>query len=129
MTDRPWEGNACFTFTIFQDENRYRMYYRGWHFVTGKKLEFPRRQVTCYAESLDGIHWYRPQLGLVEFEGSKRNNILPGSAPKRGYDSELRPFQGRKSGGLARRTLQGLLLEPQMGALRLEVGPTPSTGS
>lgn len=31
----------------------------------------------CYAESSDGIHWKRPQLGLVEFRGSKRNNILP----------------------------------------------------
>ena len=59
------------------------MYYRGWHFETGKTLEFPRRQVTCYAESLDGIHWYRPELGLVEFEGSKRNNILMESAPRR----------------------------------------------
>ena len=84
-TDRPWEGNACSLFTIFQDGDRYRMYYRGWHFVTGTTLEFPRRQVICYAESLDGIHWYRPNLGLVEFEGSRENNIvldrLPTGAP------------------------------------------------
>ena len=93
VTDRPWEGNACFTFTIFQDENRYRMYYRGWHFVTGKKLEFPRRQVTCYAESLDGIHWYRPQLGLVEFEGSKRNNILLDRLPNGDTIRNFVPFK------------------------------------
>jgi len=31
----------------------------------------------CYAESTDGIHWKRPQLGLVEFRDSKRNNIVP----------------------------------------------------
>ncbi|MCH2127074.1 MAG: hypothetical protein MK165_19940 [Pirellulaceae bacterium] len=31
----------------------------------------------CYAESTDGIHWQRPELGLVEFRGSKRNNIVP----------------------------------------------------
>lgn len=30
----------------------------------------------CYAESEDGIHWTKPNLGIVEFEGSKDNNIL-----------------------------------------------------
>ncbi|MBV7339732.1 hypothetical protein KFU94_68270 [Chloroflexi bacterium TSY] len=30
----------------------------------------------CYAESEDGVHWVRPNLGLVAFRGSKNNNIL-----------------------------------------------------
>jgi hypothetical protein len=30
----------------------------------------------AYAESDDGIHWIKPQLGLVEFNGNKRNNLL-----------------------------------------------------
>lgn len=29
----------------------------------------------CYAESDDGIHWTKPSLGLVEFNGSRQNNI------------------------------------------------------
>ena len=29
----------------------------------------------CYAESADGVHWTKPELGLVEFNGSKKNNI------------------------------------------------------
>jgi len=29
----------------------------------------------CYAESEDGIHWTKPDLGLVEFNGNTRNNI------------------------------------------------------
>lgn len=29
-----------------------------------------------YAESDDGIHWVKPNLGFVEFEGSKENNML-----------------------------------------------------
>jgi len=36
----------------------------------------------CYAESEDGIHWRKPNLGLHEFRGSKQNNIVltcPGS--------------------------------------------------
>jgi len=30
----------------------------------------------CYAESKDGREWVKPELGLVEFGGSKRNNIV-----------------------------------------------------
>jgi hypothetical protein len=36
----------------------------------------------CYAESQDGVHWLKPELGLHEYRGSKKNNILltcPGS--------------------------------------------------
>ena len=33
-------------------------------------------QLTCYAESHDGITWTRPSLGLFEFKGSKDNNIV-----------------------------------------------------
>ncbi len=29
-----------------------------------------------YAESRDGVHWEKPKLGLVEFEGSTDNNLL-----------------------------------------------------
>jgi hypothetical protein len=35
-----------------------------------------REMAVCYAFSKDGIHWEKPELGLVEFEGSKKNNIL-----------------------------------------------------
>lgn len=35
------------------------------------------RQVgLAYARSTDGIHWEKPELGIVEFEGSKANNLL-----------------------------------------------------
>ena len=30
----------------------------------------------CYAVSKDGIQWEKPALGLVEFEGSKQNNLV-----------------------------------------------------
>ncbi|NLX12909.1 MAG: hypothetical protein GXY44_04540 [Phycisphaerales bacterium] len=29
-----------------------------------------------YAESRDGLHWVKPELGLIEFRGSRRNNIV-----------------------------------------------------
>jgi len=30
----------------------------------------------CYATSKDGINWTKPQLGVIDFNGSKKNNIV-----------------------------------------------------
>ena len=72
--DEPWEGNICCGHTVFQDGEIYRMYYRGRHhdFEQGKETH----HFCCYAESKDGIHWTKPKLGIVEFDGSKENNII-----------------------------------------------------
>ncbi|MGD8240850.1 MAG: hypothetical protein PVH68_20030 [Armatimonadota bacterium] len=77
VRDAPWEGNSSGYTTVFRDGELYRMYYRGSHleFAEGK-YSSPHREVVCYAESDDGIHWTRPELGLVEFDGSKQNNII-----------------------------------------------------
>ena len=73
--DKPWEGNTCGYHTIFKDGHLYRMYYRGWgHDDKTQRQLHPA--VVCYAESRDGIHWSRPSLGLVVFNGSKDNNII-----------------------------------------------------
>ena len=71
--DQPWEGSYSGYNTLFRDGDRYRMYYRAaaWPGI-GKE---PSLSV-CLAESRDGIHWVRPELGLVEFQGSKKNNII-----------------------------------------------------
>jgi photosystem II stability/assembly factor-like uncharacterized protein len=70
-TDKPWEGDASAYFTVFQDGSRYRMYYRGY-----TPADNSESQVTCYAESDDGIHFTRPNLSLHEFQSSKENNIV-----------------------------------------------------
>ena len=72
--DAPWEGCTCCYHTVFQDGDLYRMYYRGSHWI-GKGKE-THKQVVCYAESRDGIHWVKPELGIVEFEGSTKNSIV-----------------------------------------------------
>ena len=64
--DAPWEGSQSGYGNVFRDGDRLRMYYRG----------AEKREYTCYAESEDGIHWRKPNLGLVEFEGSRENNII-----------------------------------------------------
>ena len=73
--DRPWEGNTSAYFTVFRDGDRFRMYYRGSHWdEENKRATHP--EVTCYAESRDGIRWEKPNLGLFAFNGSKDNNIV-----------------------------------------------------
>ncbi|MDG2222859.1 MAG: hypothetical protein P8L85_15880 [Rubripirellula sp.] len=75
VTDQPWEGNTCAYYTLFQDGDKYRMYYRGSHWDEVSKRA-THREVVCYAESVDGVTWIKPPLGLYEFEGSKENNIV-----------------------------------------------------
>jgi len=77
VNDAPWEGNGCGYVTVFRDGDIYRMYYRGVDVIyTRDGYTEPHRQVYCYAESTDGIHWTKPNLGLFEFDGSKNNNII-----------------------------------------------------
>ena len=77
VTDEPWEGNACSYCSVFQDGDRYRMYFGSQNYVNTKgKLVNAHEPYTCYAESNDGIHWTKPKLGLIEFDGSKQNNIV-----------------------------------------------------
>ena len=72
--DAPWEGNGSGYHTVFKDGDRYRMYYKAWHIAQGGDVKNP--VVICYAESKDGIQWEKPDLGLVEYNGSKKNNII-----------------------------------------------------
>jgi len=76
--DASWEGTSSGYHTVFRDGDIYRLYYRGLHLeVTEKGIDLGRHKpFYCMAESRDGITWTRPELGIVEFEGSKKNNII-----------------------------------------------------
>jgi hypothetical protein len=77
VAETPWEGNGTNYVTVFQDGPKYRMYYRGSHYsYLGGKDRPSTRDLYCYAESSDGIHWTKPDLGLFAWNGSKRNNIV-----------------------------------------------------
>lgn len=110
-TDKPWEGMHSAYFTVIQDGARIRLYYRGFIPKGGDGSD---KQITCVAESEDGIHFTRPNLGLYEFQGSKENNIVyvgveahnfapfldgnPAARPEErykalgGFDAKLRAF-------------------------------------
>jgi hypothetical protein len=78
-TDAPWEGNAAAYQSVFRDGDVIRMYYHGLHYRDGgppTQALADHPATYCLAESPDGIHWMRPELGLFEFNGSKANNII-----------------------------------------------------
>ncbi len=77
-TDAAWEGNGSAYQSIFQDGDRFRMYYRGGHHPASKAYSNVKNswETLCLAESQDGVHWTRPELGVVEFQGSKQNNLI-----------------------------------------------------
>ena len=61
---QPWESDDVEGTVVCDEVNQVlRIYYHG---VDSR---------VCVLESKDGIHWERPNLGLVEFDGSKANNI------------------------------------------------------
>jgi hypothetical protein len=91
--DRPWEGAFCGYVTVLHDSNRFRMYYRGSP-IAGK--DGAPTEVTCYAESLDGISWVKPNLGLFEVHGTRDNNVvLAGQAP---FSHNFAPFLDGRPG-------------------------------
>lgn len=69
--DKPWEGPHSAYFTVLRDGQTVRLYYRGYC-----PSDLAEQQVTCMAESQDGIHFERPNLRLYEFDGSTENNIV-----------------------------------------------------
>ncbi len=70
--------NACSgCFNVVQDAGRVLVYYRGYHPV-GHDLpeDWKETQTTNLLVSEDGIHFERPQLDLIESEGSTSKNIV-----------------------------------------------------
>ena len=74
-SDRPWElGRGGVSYSgqsvLFDEEEKiFKMWYGA--------SDFPNaRRPWCYAVSEDGYHWEKPELGIYEFEGSKKNNII-----------------------------------------------------
>ena len=64
---RLWGG------TVLHENGRFRMWYSGADSVESwMKCQFR----ALYAESEDGFQWTKPSLGLVEYRGSRDNNLI-----------------------------------------------------
>lgn len=81
-SDAAWEGNGSAYQSIVPNESgsggRLRCYYRGGYHPASREHEGQAAtwESLCLIESDDGIHWTRPELGIVEYGGSKANNLL-----------------------------------------------------
>jgi hypothetical protein len=66
--DKPWEQlMISFYLTVLDEEGKLRMWY-----ICRDKANRPN---VAYAESRDGVHWTKPNLGIVDYDGSKENNL------------------------------------------------------
>ncbi|MBN8420487.1 MAG: hypothetical protein J0L73_16325 [Verrucomicrobia bacterium] len=72
--DQPWEGLfSGYATLVTLADGRLRAYYRG-KAVANK--DGSEEEVTCVAESTDGRHWTKPELGLYEVMGTRKNNVV-----------------------------------------------------
>ncbi len=67
--DQPWEQlMISFYLTVLDDGGKLRM----WYICRDKA----NKANVAYAESGDGTHWTKPNLGIVKYEGSTSNNLV-----------------------------------------------------
>ncbi|MDZ4858760.1 MAG: hypothetical protein SGI88_07230 [Candidatus Hydrogenedentes bacterium] len=71
--DEPWEGIYGGYATVIKDGELYRLYYRG---LPDALNDGSASESTCYAVSVDGIHFSKPELGLFEVYGTTHNNVI-----------------------------------------------------
>src|SRR5690606_10478097 len=57
----PWDGLFSGYGTVIRDGDLYRLYYRG---HPDNSADGSKSETICYAESKDGVHWTKPNLGL-----------------------------------------------------------------
>ena len=90
-SEMPWESRYMNYFNVIRDATGWHM----WYHAYDQSYTDNNDAYLCYAFSKDGVAYTRPELGLVEYAGSKNNNIL---------------IDGRATGGLHGGTV---FLDPQ----------------
>jgi hypothetical protein len=79
--ERPYEDVELNSTVVLRIKGQWRMWYEAYDHTSRADND----SYLCIATSRDGVHWERPNLGLVEYGGNKNNNIL---------------IDGRKAGGM-----------------------------
>jgi hypothetical protein len=94
VSEHPWEHRRIPFGSVYYsaDENKFRCWYLAMNIYDSrpgfrgyrKQHHVPLHEAAflCYAESEDGLAWRKPELGLHEYRGSTKNNIVltcPGS--------------------------------------------------
>lgn len=71
----PDDFRARFYGTVIPAEDELHMWYMAQGTRDDRDIHGKQARV-CYATSRDGVHWDKPDLGLVDYLGSKKNNIV-----------------------------------------------------
>lgn len=73
--EHPWEQSLGQYHSVLKDGDTYHMWYTVYGGADSNAV--PIRSI-AYARSNDGIRWEKPDLGLVEIYGTRKNNIVLG---------------------------------------------------
>jgi hypothetical protein len=79
--DRPWRTKLTGYFgTVLEDGGIYKMWTNCGEGDVGSNdrygISFGKQRYVQYLESTDGLHWESPSLGIIEFGGSRNNNLV-----------------------------------------------------
>lgn len=84
--DAAWETGGIHWVNVLYDGGKYRCWYTT-DFIVDSNPLYPHQrpanspgkvsqELVAYAESDDGITWHKPEMGLVEVNGSTANNVV-----------------------------------------------------
>ena len=76
QVSQPWESACTACYNLVQEGDRTLLYYRGFYPIGEDYADGAASQTTNLAVSRDGIRFEHPELGRVEFAGTRRNNVL-----------------------------------------------------
>lgn len=75
VEDRPWEkGGVQVRQGVQYHDGVFRMWYQTYDAKAGDSIG--NTDIVATAQSTDGVHWEKPEVGLLEFEGSRKNNLV-----------------------------------------------------
>ncbi|HIB89575.1 TPA: hypothetical protein EYO57_20695 [Candidatus Poribacteria bacterium] len=112
--DRPWEVryDNLYPNVLFDEEDKiFKCWYNPF-IIDGATADTPvaqrasvaygnvsnsgREMALCYATSSDGISWHKPDLGIIEYASSRRNNLLVRASHGPGVFKDLEESEAAK---------------------------------
>ena len=103
VQDKPWEDLILGYVSVLEDEGRFRCWYEVYRQVVDDSGAKKNQVSMCYAESKDGWEWTKPSLGVLDFRGSRENNLVLEKASEgavfRDDHGSPRLCMGRLAGG------------------------------
>ncbi|MCE5311367.1 MAG: hypothetical protein LLG20_27325 [Acidobacteriales bacterium] len=137
--DRPWERVRAGAYVSMAEYGgQYHMWYTAYPGVADPPSEETGPRFECYAVSSDGIRWEKPELELIEYNGSKANNIVrvysigsvfvdPFDAPSRRFKSVHYQAPRQYDGWPVTRKVKGgnIYLGYSPDGIRWDVEPEP----